>query len=121
MEQFKKLKEIFEPDPRSELFQIFDEELGDFREKEISDLHENLEQIELKDSVPEAIRNHFITSKHLVLYSWFVYRFIPVAEFHTIASLEFALKLKTGKKKWGLKTAKLIFLTAIISLLTLTG
>ena len=103
METFKKLHEITEPDPRTHFFHIYDESLGDFREREIADVHERLEQIVLSESVPEDIRNHFITSKHLVLYSWFVYRFIPVAEFHAIASLEYALKLKTGKEKWGLK------------------
>lgn len=85
------------------MFHIYDEALDDFREREISDVHSRLLEIELKESVPETIRTHFITSKHLVLYSWFVYRFIPVAEFHAIASLEYALKLKTGKNRWGLK------------------
>jgi len=85
------------------MFHIFDESMGDFREREIADIHGRLNEIQLAESVPEAIRNHFVTSKHLVLYSWFVYRFIPVAEFHAIASLEYALKLKTGKENWGLK------------------
>lgn len=84
------------------MFHIYDESLGDFRERKIADVHERLLEIELCESVPEAIRKHFITSKHLVLYSWFVYRFIPIAEFHAITSLEYALKIKTGKK-WGLK------------------
>lgn len=103
METFKKLHEIVEPDPRTHMFHIYDESLGDFREREISDVHSRLKEIELNEYVPEAIKTHFVTSKHLVLYSWFVYRFIPVAEFHAIASLEYALKLKTGKKRWGLK------------------
>lgn len=85
------------------MFHIFDESLGDFREREISDIHGQLAEIELDGDVPEAIQTHFITSKHLVLYSWFVYRFIPVAEFHAIASLEYTLKIKTGQNKWGLK------------------
>jgi len=103
METFKKLNDITEPDPRTHMFHIYDESLGDFRERKISDVHGRLEEITLNDNVPEAIKNHFTTSKHLVLYSWFIYRFIPVAEFHAIASLEYALKLKTGKEKWGLK------------------
>ncbi len=103
MEKFKQLHEVKEPDPRTHMFHIFDESLGDFREREITDVHSRLEEIMLNESVPDAIKNHFMTSKHLVLYSWFVYRFIPVAEFHAIASLEYALKLKTGKERWGLK------------------
>lgn len=103
METFKKLHEINEADPRTSMFHIFDESLNDFRERDISDVHSRLQEIILNESVPDAIQTHFITSKHLALYSWFVYRFIPVAEFHAITSLEFALKLKTGKEKWGLK------------------
>jgi len=46
----------------------------------------------LNDTVPEKIREHFETTKNLLLYSWFVYRFIPVAEFHAATTLEYALK-----------------------------
>jgi hypothetical protein len=51
MEQFKKLDEILEPDPRTHLFQIYDEKLRDFREREISDIHQSLERIELEEYV----------------------------------------------------------------------
>lgn len=102
-EPFKKLSEVTKPDPRSNAFVVYDEKLNDFREKELSDIYESLDQITLKDTVPDAIKTHFNTSKHLALYSWFVYRFIPVAEFHAIASLEYALKVKTGKERWGLR------------------
>ncbi|BCK25984.1 hypothetical protein VCSRO63_2924 [Vibrio cholerae] len=103
VEKFKKLSEVMLPDTRQKYFKIFDTELGDFREKELADIHKKLSEIELIKSVPDKIKDHFITSKHLSLYSWFVYRFIPVAEFHAITSLEYALKVKTGKPKWGLK------------------
>ena len=36
------------------------------------------------------------------MYSWFVFRFIPVAEFHAASTLEFALKHKTEGKIRGL-------------------
>ena len=103
MEKFKKIDEILKPDPRTHASRIFDESMGDFRQREIADVHNRLKKIILNKIVPDEIKNHFITSKHLVLYSWFVYRFIPVAELHAITSLEYALKFKTGKKKWGLK------------------
>lgn len=35
---------------------------------------------------------HFETAKNLYLYSWFVYRFYPVAEQQALTSLEFALR-----------------------------
>ncbi|ENY8012521.1 hypothetical protein ACQZMW_002332 [Vibrio fluvialis] len=103
MEKFKELHEVGLPDSRQECFQIFDMEMGNFRDKELEDIHLRLSEIQLNPHVPEKIKDHFTTSKHLSLYSWFVYRFIPVAEFHAIASLEFALKEKLGKPKWGLK------------------
>ncbi len=103
LEKFKTLDEVLLPDARQEAFQVFDTEFNDFRRKELSDIHSALSEINLDENVPQKVRDHFTTSKHLSLYSWFVYRFIPVAEFHAIASLEFALKEKTGKPKWGLK------------------
>jgi len=56
----------------------------------------------LNDTVPEKIREHFETTKNLLLYSWFVYRFIPVAEFHAATTLEYALKERTDGKIKGL-------------------
>lgn len=103
MEKFKELHEVLQPDVRNEHFQIFDKNFDDFRENELKDIHTQLSDIQLSDGVPENVRDYFITSKHLSLYSWFVYRFIPVAEFHAITSLEFALKEKCKKPKWGLK------------------
>ncbi|EKO3386830.1 hypothetical protein OMA36_003123 [Vibrio fluvialis] len=103
MEKFKELHEVGLPDSRQGCFQIFDMEMGNFRDKELADIHLRLSEIQLNPNVPEKIKDHFTTSKHLSLYSWFVYRFIPVAEFHAITSLEFALKEKLGKPKWGLK------------------
>ena len=56
--------------------------------------------------VPEDIRVQFETTKNLYLYAWFVYRFYPVAEHHTYACLELALRerfepemLAAGEKK----------------------
>lgn len=49
-------------------------------------------QYNLLGSVPYAVRVHFETAKNLYLYSWFVYRFYPVAEKHALATLEFALR-----------------------------
>ena len=56
--------------------------------------------------VPEDIRVQFEMTKNLYLYAWFVYRFYPVAEHHTYACLELALRerfepemLAAGEKK----------------------
>jgi hypothetical protein len=42
--------------------------------------------------VPAPIREHFNTGKNLLLYAWFVYRFIPVAELHAYSTVEMALR-----------------------------
>lgn len=102
MEKFKQLDEIEKSDPRTHAFVIYDETLGDYRDKEISDVHKRLEEIQLEDYVPQEIRDHFITSKHLVLYSWYVYRFNAVADLHAVTSLEYALKIKSRKEGMGL-------------------
>jgi len=102
MDTLKEFSEITVPDPRSGMFAAFDSEKGEFRRREIEDHYGMISKIALHKGVPEKVREHFETTKNLLLYSWFVYRFIPVAEFHAASTLEFALKLKTGGKIKGL-------------------
>lgn len=102
MDKLKDLDEILEPDERSSMFGIYFDEQGNTREKTIDDHHAIVSRFVLHDGVPEKIRQHFETTKNLLLYSWFVYRFIPVAEFHAASTLEYALKIKTEGKMRGL-------------------
>lgn len=102
MDKLKKLSEINLPDPRSEMYSIYDEASGEYRSKTIEDHYAIVNTITLHSGVPEKIREHFETTKNLLLYSWFVYRFIPVAEFHAASTLEYALKHKTDGKIRGL-------------------
>lgn len=104
MDKLKELSEIFAPDKRSEMFVILDKETGKFRTKTIEDHYAIVSRFVLHDGVPEKIRQHFETTKNLLLYSWFVYRFIPIAEFHSATTLEYALKLKSGGKIRGLSS-----------------
>ena|SRR2546425_496981 len=46
--------------------------------------------------VPRVIRVHFETARNLLLYSWFVYPFQQVAEMHAFASVEYALRMRSG-------------------------
>jgi len=103
MDAFRGLKDLFKPDVRHEAFVIFDEKIGKHRRKTLEDHHAYISDINLHPGVPEDMRIHFETTKNLLLYSWHVYRFIPIAEFHAAASLEFALKEKTDGKIRGLK------------------
>lgn len=47
-------------------------------------------------SVPTEIRIHFDTARHLLVHSWYVYRFIQVAEAHALGAVEMALRKRLG-------------------------
>jgi len=102
-EDFRSLETVMKPDPRMEGFSIFDEIENGFRTITISDQFNSLENLKLHNAVPEHIRIHFATAKNLLLYSWYVYRFIPVAEMHAYSTVEMALKDISGKKRCGLR------------------
>jgi hypothetical protein len=80
-------------DPRTESCAIVDDErTGKFRSLEMADQWQAISYFNLNESVPKNIRIHFDTARNLYLYSWFVYRFYPVAEQHVMATLEYALR-----------------------------
>lgn len=103
MEEFKQISEIDLPDNRNLAFLTIDKSTGFERRRELSDIHSYLEDISLNANVPEIVADHFTTAKNLLLYSWFVYRFIPVAELHAISTLELALKIKSEKQHQSLR------------------
>ena len=55
--------------------------------------HQRIESLALDSQVPDEIRRHFEVARDLLLFSWFVYEFIPAAELHAYSSVEFALRL----------------------------
>jgi hypothetical protein len=71
---------ITKPDPRH------DGSLGT-----LDGLHADLSAIAIHAGVPLHVRQLFETAKNLSLYSWFVYRFHPIAQLIGYASLEQAL------------------------------
>jgi len=103
MDTLKPFDEICCPDSRQKLFVFCNRETGEIRERNLRDHYLEINDIVLNESVPENIREHFETARNLVLYSWYVYRFGLVAELHATASVEFALKVKSGDDKGGLK------------------
>lgn len=94
-----------EPDPRSAMFVRVDLTNGTSRPIELADHHEQVSAYVLHAGVPEDIVVQFETAKNVYLYSWFVYRFYTVAEHHSLACLELALRdrlkdeIRTGKIK----------------------
>lgn len=100
-DSFRKLCELTTPDPRSQMWVVPDPDTAELRSIKVEDIHSQLEELELHEGVPERVRTHFDTTRNLFLYSWFVYRFRSVAEWHASATLELALKIKTeGKVKY---------------------
>ena len=54
----------------------------------------DLASMRLNDGIPEIAAQLFETAKNVSLYSWFVYRFHPVAESVAFSALELALNLR---------------------------
>lgn len=93
----KPLDELTIPDSRLSLFNLT-----------LSDLHEQLAEIELGESVPNEVREQFETAKNLALYAGFVYDLNPAAELHGYLGLEAALNARADQagqkpKRSGLK------------------
>lgn len=99
----KMFDKVLEADSRWGAFVLRNRETGEIRRLTLSDRHSDIEAITLVSAVPKAIREHFDTARNLLLYSWFVYRFIPVAELHAFSSVEYALRIKSGKPNSMLK------------------
>lgn len=95
---FKPLNAIHEPDERWAHFSRLDESTGGFAAVTLAQRHADLNSIALVEAVPEPIREHFNTGKSLLLYAWFVYRFIPVAELHVYSTVEMALRERTTRE-----------------------
>jgi hypothetical protein len=94
---------VSEPDPRSLMFAKVDLANGTSRPINLADHHEGISMCALHAGVPDDIVIQFETARNLYLYSWFVYRFYPVAEQQSLACLELAMRqrlqeeIETGK------------------------
>jgi hypothetical protein len=104
-EKLRPAEHVHEPDPRNSLTAWIDRTNGAIRPVQVSDLHDAVAAFSLHPGVPEDIAQHFETVKNVYLYSWFIYRFQPVAELQGLACLEYALRvrlapeIKAGKLK----------------------
>ena len=98
MELLKKLDKITEPDVRQKLFVVITPGIsGGYRPHELKDFYDDAAAIQLHDGVPEQVRDHFQTARHLIVYSWFYYPFNVTAELCAFTSVEYALRIKAGK------------------------
>jgi hypothetical protein len=97
-EKLRPAEHIHEPDPRNTLTAWVDRTSGAIRPVQVSDLHDAVAAFSLLPGVPEDIAQHFETVKNVYLYSWFIYRFQPVAELQSLACLEYALRLRLASE-----------------------
>jgi hypothetical protein len=92
LEKLRPAAFVCEPDPRSTSYVKIDLATGASRNIELSDHHEAIAALTLHTGVPEHVVQQFETARNLYLYAWFVYRFYVVAEHHSLACLELALR-----------------------------
>jgi hypothetical protein len=95
-EKLRPAEYIYDSDPRNALTAWCDTATGVIRPVQASDLYDAVAAFSLHSGVPEGIAQHFETVKNIYLYSWFVYRFQPVAELQSVACLEYALRVRLG-------------------------
>ena len=83
----------FDPDLRTKYLVLQDKLSSHIRQVTLADQNELISTFTLNRNVPEEVTIHFETAKNLYLYSWFVFRFYPVAEQQALTTLEYALRL----------------------------
>ncbi len=99
MERLKPREEVLLPDLRYRNLVNLDHSTDVATEMTIDTIYDELEDIRLNDTAPESVRSHFEIARNLLVYSWFVYSFNVVAAMQAFASLEMAVREKTGEKK----------------------
>ncbi len=101
MEEFKSLEEVTVVDSRNTLFILRNIVTGETRPQELKDHYESVSRFTICTSAPENVLSRFNTAKNVLLYTWFVYDFYPVAELQALSALELALRERIGER--GLK------------------
>lgn len=98
-ESLKAYDDLLNPDGRSAIWVRVNARTGERQSITLEDYHKSAAAIVLNATVPEHIEVHFLTARHLAIYSWFVYRFTMVAQMQAYATLEFALRERFGYSK----------------------
>ena len=96
-DKLKPYDQILEADAIWRGFVLYNRETGISRDRTLSDHYSGIESITLTQSVAESVREQFDAARNLFLYSWFVYSFIPIAQLHAFSSVEYAIRIKSGK------------------------
>jgi len=94
----KRLDKVMEPAAINAAIVRADLAKGTVKEKTLAVHHEDISAARLPPEVPEDIRYHFDIARNLLLYSWFVWEFRPVAQLYAYASLELALRTRAQRE-----------------------
>jgi hypothetical protein len=97
MEQLKRLEDIYETDRRYAGRVDLDLTTGTATTMTVESIYAVVEPLRLNAGVPDEVRSHFEVARNLALYSWFVYSFHEVAAMQAMASLEMAVRAKSGE------------------------
>lgn len=95
-EEIKKYEELLDSDIRWESIALFNEQTGESHPYSLKEHYDAVAFVTLNKSVPEDIKDHFLTAKHLWIYSWYVYGFVTSAQLQAYGSLEYALRERLG-------------------------
>ena len=95
--KLKPYDQILEADAIWRGFVLYNRETGTSRDRTLRDHYSGIESITLMQSVAESVREQFDAARNLFLYSWFVYNFVPIAQLHAFSSVEYAIRIKSGK------------------------
>src|ERR1043165_3164160 len=99
MEKLKSRNEILSPALINRNRVDLNHATGIVSETNLDSIYHVVERITVNHSAPESVRAHFETARNLLLYSWFVYSFNVVAIMQALASLEMAVRFKTGDER----------------------
>lgn len=93
-EPFRSLDSLLEGEALNASFVRLDKSTGQARRLTIEDSYAFASECELNAGVPDDVANHFLTARYAHVFSWFVYRFHPLAQTQALLSLEFGLRLR---------------------------
>lgn len=100
MERLKSIAGLTEPDERNLLFSRITS--TGVQPRSLKLIYDTISSVSLHDGVPEDVRHHFLQAQHLAIYAWYYYPFHTTAELLSAVSIEYALKVKSGRKNGGL-------------------
>lgn len=111
LEKFKKFNEIMEVDERNTFFKLQDRETGEISDFTLKHIYDEVEYIQLDNTVDDDIVSQFNVAKNIAVYTWFSYSFNQIAELKAYSVVEMAIRKlyndnKTSFKKLIIKAIK---------------